>query len=102
MLACCVLAVQEQLDASRLAQIGLFAELGLGGDLRPGPSVAAVAEAAGAAGLAGLVVADGDLRDARAAGAVSVAGLRSLSGVATLLSGRSGAGRPRSGRAVAS
>jgi len=101
-LACCVLAVQEQLDASRLARIGLFAELGLGGDLRPGTSAAAVAEAAGAAGLAGLVVADGDLRDARAAGAVAVAGLRSLTGVAALLSGRSGAGRARSGPVVAS
>jgi magnesium chelatase family protein len=101
-LACCVLAVQEQLDASRLARIGLFAELGLGGDLRPGTSAAAVAEAAGAAGLAGLVVADGDLRDARAAGAVAVAGLRSLTGVAALLSGRPGAGRARSGPVAAS
>jgi hypothetical protein len=49
-----------------------------------------------------LVVADGDLRDARAVGAVAVVGLRSLTAVAALLSGRSGAGRPRSGRAVAS
>jgi magnesium chelatase family protein len=34
-LACCVLAAQEELDAARLSRIGLFAELGLGGDLRP-------------------------------------------------------------------
>ncbi len=45
-LACCVLAAQEELDAARLARVGLFAELGLGGDLRHCEGVAAAAEAA--------------------------------------------------------
>ncbi|HXR14363.1 MAG TPA: magnesium chelatase domain-containing protein [Solirubrobacteraceae bacterium] len=84
-LACCVLAVQEQLDRVKLARIGLFAELGLGGDLRPCEGVAAAAEAAEQARLAGLIVARGDLREARAAGALPVAGLSSLGAVAALL-----------------
>jgi magnesium chelatase family protein len=101
-LACCLLAVQEQIDPARLVRIGLFAELGLGGDLRPCPSVALVAEAAGAAGLAGLVVAYADLREARAPGALPVVGLRSLADAAALLSARAGVRQPRSGRSAAS
>jgi magnesium chelatase family protein len=100
-LACCVLAVQEQIDPNRLARIGLFAELGLGGDLRPCPSVAAATEAAGHAGLAGLVVAHADLRDARGADTLPVVGLRQLVDVAALLARRSGRGEPRRGRAAA-
>jgi magnesium chelatase family protein len=49
-LACCVLAAQEELDAARLARIGLFAELGLRGDLRPCEGVGAAAAAAEQAG----------------------------------------------------
>ena len=101
-LACCVLAAERQVDAGRLARIGVFAELGLGGDLRPCESPDAAAEAADRAGLAGLIVARGDLRDARGATRLPVAGLGSLREVAEFLAGalpRSPDGR---GRGVAS
>jgi magnesium chelatase family protein len=99
-LACCVLAAQEQIDADRLARIGVFAELGLGGDLRPCESADAASAAAERAGLAGLIVARADLRAARGASTVPVAGLGSLRDVASLLAG--GAPRPRRGRGTAS
>jgi magnesium chelatase family protein len=86
-LACCVLAAERQIDADRLARIGVFAELGLGGDLRPCESADAAAEAADGAGLAGLIVARGDLGRARGAGRLPVAGLASLREVAAFLSG---------------
>jgi hypothetical protein len=84
-LACCVLASQDELDGARLARVGLFAELGLGGDLRPCEGVTAAAEAAGEAGLGGLIVARGDLAEARASRALPVAGLSTLHAVAELL-----------------
>jgi len=84
-IACCVLAVEGHLDAARLARLGLFAELGLGGALRPRPGAGAAAVAAGEARLAGLVVARADLREARAAAAVRVAGLGGLAEVVALL-----------------
>ena len=99
-LACCVLAAQEQIDPDRLARVGLFAELGLGGDLRPCPWVAAAAEAAAVAALGGLVVAHADLCPARAAGALPVVGFHRLSDAAALLAagpaqpGARGARRP--------
>jgi magnesium chelatase family protein len=98
-LACCVLASQDQLDADRLARVGLFAELGLGGDLRPCESAGAAAEAAEQAGLAGLIVARSDLREARGASSLPVAGLGSLRDVARLLTAAAprppGRGGPR-------
>jgi magnesium chelatase family protein len=99
-LACCVLAVQEEIDASRLARVGLFAELGLGGDLRPCECVAAAAEAAEESRLAGLIVARTDLREARAGRALQVAGLGTLREVAALLSSTPAAGS-RAARAPA-
>ncbi len=86
-LACCVLAAEQQVDAGRLARIGVFAELGLGGDLRPCESADAAAQAAERAGLAGLIVARGDLRTARGATGLPVAGLGSLREVAAFLAG---------------
>ena len=86
-LACCVLAAEHHIDADRLARIGVFAELGLGGDLRPCESADAAAEAADRAGLAGLIVARGDLRHARSASRLPVAGLESLREVAAFLAG---------------
>jgi magnesium chelatase family protein len=88
-LACCVLAAHEHIDAGRLARIGVFAELGLGGDLRPCESADAAAQAADLAGLAGLIVARDDLRHARGASRLPVAGLGSLREVAELLMGSS-------------
>jgi len=87
-LACCVLAAQEQVDPGRLVRVGLFAELGLGGDLRPFGSAAAVAEVARCVGLAALIVAPADLGEARSAGPLSVLGCRQLPDVAELLSAR--------------
>lgn len=102
-LACCVLAIQEEIDPARLARVGLFAELGLGGDLRRCECVGAAAEAAMQVELAGLIVARGDLREARAAASVPVAALGSLREVAALLAARDAtiaAPRlPRGGRA---
>lgn len=84
-LACCVLAVAEELAPERLARIGLFAQLGLGGDLRccPGPGPAAAAAAV--AGLSGLIVAPGDLEAARAGSPLPVLALYSLAQVAQRL-----------------
>jgi len=97
-LACCVLAAQDELDAARLARIGLFAELGLGGDLRSCQGVTAAAEAAGEAGLGGLIVARRDLAEARESRALPVAGLSSLRVVAELLRApRNGPRRRRGG-----
>jgi len=84
-IACCVLAAQDELDAVRLARIGLFAELGLGGGLRTCLAVGIAAEAADDAGLAGLIVAAGDLREARRCARLPIAGMRDLRQVATLL-----------------
>jgi magnesium chelatase family protein len=107
-LACCVLAAQEQIDPRRLARLGLFAELGLGGDLRPCESAGAAAEAAERAGLAGMIVARADLREARSATGLAVAGPGSLREVAALLAARprggprgSGAAAPGMGRRAA-
>jgi len=101
-LACCVLAAEQQVDAGRLARIGVFAELGLGGDLRPCESPDAAAEAADRAGLAGLIVARGDLRQARAATRLPVAGLASLREVAAFLAGALPRSPDAQRRAVAS
>jgi magnesium chelatase family protein len=87
-LACCVLAVQEQVDPQRLVRVGLFAELGLGGDLRALESAAAAAEVAQAAGLAALIVAPANLAEAAAAGPLDVFGRDHLRDVAALLSAR--------------
>jgi magnesium chelatase family protein len=95
-LACCVLAAQEHVDPDRLLRVGLFAELGLGGDLRPLESAAAAAEVARAAGLAALIVAPANHAEACAGGPLSVLGRRDLREVAELLSER-----PRRGAAAA-
>jgi magnesium chelatase family protein len=91
-LACCVLAAQEQVDALRLARVGLFAELGLGGDPRPCASAAVAAQVARAAGLDAMIVAPANLGEARAAGPPSVLGGRHLRDVAALLSSRADRG----------
>src|SRR5665213_2205437 len=86
-IACCVLAVQGLVNPERLARVGLFAELGLGGDLRPCAGVSIAAAEADLAGLAGLIVAREDLGAARAAAGVPVVGRRQLRDVAALLAG---------------
>jgi magnesium chelatase family protein len=93
-IACCVVAAEGRIDPARLARVGFFAELGLGGVLRPCSSPAAAATAAGAAGLALLVVAWADADAARAAAAVTVAAPRDLHEVVALLVGGWAGGRP--------
>jgi magnesium chelatase family protein len=98
-LACCVLAAEGEIDGRRIARIGLFAQLGLGGDLRGCDWVSAAAEVAEEVGLGGLIVARDDLREARGASSVPVAGLASLREVVALLARERSA--PRRARSAA-
>jgi magnesium chelatase family protein len=84
-IACCVVAAQHQIDAVRLARVALFAELGLGGQLRACPGAALVAVAAQDAGLAGLIVSSEDAVDARLAHELPVAGAGHLREVLNIL-----------------
>jgi magnesium chelatase family protein len=84
-LACCVLAAQGDIDAGRLARVGLFAELGLAGDLRSCASPGEAAQLAEQAGLAGLVVAHADVAAACELSQLAVAGLGTLGEVVALL-----------------
>ena len=86
-IACSVLAAQGEINAERLTRVGLYAELGLGGQLRPCPFVAVAAEAAAQAGLRGLIVASEDLAEAREFASVQVLGRAMLREVAELLAG---------------
>lgn len=102
-IACSVLAAQGEINAERLTRVGLYAELGLGGQLRPCPFVAVAAEAAAQAGLRGLIVASEDLAEAREFASVQVLGRDALHEVAELLAGPGpdGAGpQGRNGRAA--
>src|SRR5579862_2550819 len=102
-IACSVLAAQGEINAERLTRVGLYAELGLGGQLRPCPFVAVAAEAAAQAGLRGLIVAGRDLAEAREFASVQVLGFDALHEVAELLAGpgpESAGAQRRSGRAV--
>jgi len=104
-IACCVVAAEGAIDPARLVRVGLFAELGLGGLLRPCAGAAAAAGAAGEARLELLIVSRADVDDAHGARAVAVAGARDLAGVVSRLSEPpaphprrrvKGAGRPAS------
>jgi len=83
--ACCVLAAGEALPPGRLAELGLCAELGLGGELRPCGCGAAVAEAAVALGLRRLLVAEGDREPAGLAAGLAVLAAPTLSRAVALL-----------------
>ncbi|HEY5195696.1 MAG TPA: YifB family Mg chelatase-like AAA ATPase [Solirubrobacteraceae bacterium] len=95
-LACAVLGASGQVETSRLERIALFAELSLGGELRPCRGVLAAAQAAEQAGFRGLVVARANAVEAGQVGGLPVAGLTNLGEVAELLDGRR-APRPRRG-----
>jgi magnesium chelatase family protein len=101
--ACCLLAAGGEIPASRLERLGLCAELGLGGELRPCGGGAALADAAVDAGLVGLVIAEGDRAAAEHSGSIAVAGAGSLRAVVELLSGsgRQAAHGPRRDGAIA-
>jgi magnesium chelatase family protein len=95
-LACAVLGASEQVQTGRLERIALFAELSLGGELRPCRGVLGAAEAARAAGFRGLVVARANAAEAGQVDRLPIAGLANLAEVAELLDGRRTA-RPRHG-----
>jgi magnesium chelatase family protein len=97
-LACALLAASGQVEPTRLERIALFAELSLGGELRPCRGVLVAAEAAERAGFRGLVVARANAAEAGQVGGLPVAGLANLGEVAELLEGRRSA---RSRRATA-
>lgn len=87
-LACAVLGASGQVPIARLERIAFFAELSLGGELRPCRGVLAAAQAAERAGFRGLVVARANAAEAGEVGGLPVAGLADLGEVAELLDGR--------------
>ncbi|MEA2372759.1 MAG: magnesium chelatase family protein [Solirubrobacteraceae bacterium] len=95
-LACALLAASGQVDTSRLERTALFAELSLGGELRPCRGVLVAAEAAERAGFTNLVVARANAAEAGQVDGLGIAGLANLREVADLLDGRRSA-RPRRG-----
>jgi magnesium chelatase family protein len=95
-LACAVLGASGQVQTNRLERIALFAELSLGGELRPCRGVLAAAEAAGKMGFRALVVAGANAGEAGQVDRLPIAGLANLGEVAELLDGRRS---PRSRRA---
>ncbi len=94
-LACGVLAASGQLDGARLRRFALYAELSLGGALRPCDGTLAVAEASRRAGLEGLVVAERRADEAALVGDLVVAGVADLAGAARVLAGADPAPRRR-------
>jgi magnesium chelatase family protein len=93
-LACAVLGASGQVQTTRLERIALFAELSLGGELRPCRGVLTAAEAAAKMGFRGLVVARADAAEAGQVDRLPIAGLACLAEVAELLDGHRSA-RPR-------
>ncbi len=86
-LACGVLAASGQLDGARLRRFALYAELSLGGALRPCDGTLAVAEASRRAGLEGVVVAERRADEAALVGDLVVAGVADLAGAVRVLAG---------------
>jgi magnesium chelatase family protein len=84
--ACCLLSSAGAVDPKLLARVGLWAELGLGGELRGVPGAVAVAEAvSNQADLVGLLLAPADLDDASAVTGARVVAARTLCEVCALL-----------------
>jgi magnesium chelatase family protein len=86
-IACGVLAAAGQLPAERLAQVAVFGELALGGELRPCRGTLAVAEGAARAGLDGIVLDAGHTAEAALVDGLAVHGARDLAEVAAILRG---------------
>jgi magnesium chelatase family protein len=100
-LAACVLGVSDHVDPARLSRVALFAELGLGGELRPCAQIAIAAEAVGWTPLAGLVVAHANLDEARSRARIPTVGAVDLREVVALLAPRKQPAHERSGAARA-
>ncbi len=86
-LACAILAATGQVPAERLAQIGMFGELGLDGSVRPAQGTLAVAAEARRRGLGTLALAAPAGHAAALVEGVEVAPLTSLHSAARLLRG---------------
>ncbi len=101
-LACGVLAASGQLAGGRLERFALFAELSLGGALRPCDGTLAVAEAARRAGLEGVVVAARRADEAALVPGLVVAAVADLATAVRVLAGAEPVPRrPVAGRASA-
>ncbi len=86
-IACGVLAASGQIPLDRLERFAVFGELALGGAIRPGRGVLAVAEGVREVGLEGLVVASERVDEAALVDAVAVHGAASLEEAAAVLRG---------------
>jgi len=84
-IACGVLAAAGQLPRERLADVAVFGELALSGELRASRGVLAVAEGVVGAGLSGLVLAAGHAREAALIDDLAVHGALDLREVAAIL-----------------
>jgi magnesium chelatase family protein len=86
-IAAAVLAASGQVPAQALERFAVFGELSLGGELRPGRGVLAVAEGTVRAGLDGLVVPRERAAEAALVDSLDVVGAASLRDVAQVLRG---------------
>jgi magnesium chelatase family protein len=100
-IACGVLAASGQVPAERLAELAVFGELALGGELRPCRGVLAVAEGAARAGLRGLLLEAGGGEEAALVDDLAVFGAHDLIQVGAILRAETdgSAAPPRIGRA---
>ena len=87
-IACGVLAASGQIPTERLERLAVFGELALGGAIRPGRGVLAVAEGVRDAGLEGLIVATERVGEAALVGTITVHGAGSLPEAAAVLRGQ--------------
>lgn len=86
-IACGVLAASGQIPAERLERVAVFGELALGGAIRPGRGVLAVAEGVRDVGLEGLVVASERVGEAGLVEGIAVHGAASLPQAVAVLRG---------------
>ncbi len=96
-IACGVLAASGQIPLERLERLAVFGELALGGAIRPGRGVLAVAEGVRDVGLEGLVVASQRAGEAALVDAITVHGAASLAQAAAVLRGLPVDDRPNGG-----
>ncbi len=87
-IACGVLAASGQVPAERLERLAVFGELALGGEIRPGRGVLAVAEGVREVGLDGLVVASERVGEATLVEGIAVHGAAGLLQAAAVLRGQ--------------
>ncbi len=86
-IACGVLAASGQVPLGRLERLAVFGELALGGSIRAGRGVLAVAEGVRDAGLDGLVVSAERVGEGALVDAIAVHGAASLAEAAAILRG---------------